>query len=284
MKKRLISCNTRQQVFISFFKKNYFLFIFIACIGFVGIFVFNKIFISKPTYIYAKVKVGQGMWWANTMQPNLWFIEAIQNAYKHSNQTYSETAKILDVTYYPYYGSVQSNINGQYQYSVYTVLRLKVSKVEGSGTYNFNRETIGIGSPIDLEFPNIQFSGTIIDLSEQPIKEQYEEKIIYLTKRIPYPWEYDQIEVGDKQTNGERIVFEILNKTTENELNTTLLQQGTFINSNINLFTVKAKILVKKVDNQLVFGEESIIAQGKLLFGVATDKFTFTDYYITKVE
>ena len=160
---------------ITFIKKNYFLIIFAGCIGFVGVVAFYKLFISKPTYVYAKVKVGQGLWWATTQRPSLWFVRAIEQANEQKELTGKTLAKILNVTYYPYYGS------GQYE--TYITAQLKVSKVGGTGTYNFNRETIGVSSSIDLEFSNVQFSGTIIDLSETPIKDSYVEKTIYLTKK-----------------------------------------------------------------------------------------------------
>lgn len=47
--------------FVPILKKHYFLLILIGCVGFVCFVAFYKIFISKPTYIYAKVKVGQGL-------------------------------------------------------------------------------------------------------------------------------------------------------------------------------------------------------------------------------
>jgi hypothetical protein len=202
-------------------------------------------------------------------------VKAIQEAKEQKDLTGKPVAKILNVTYYPYYGGGQ--------YDVYITAKLKVSQV-GKSTYSFNRETVGVSAPIDLEFPNVQFSGTIIAVSEKPFTDEYIEKIIYLTKRIPLPWEYEQIEVGDSQMNGNQKVFEILDKTSGDESNTTVLQQGTLVNSNINLFSIKAKILVKKVDNQYIFGEEVIIAPGKVLMAVGTDKFTFSDYYIMKIE
>lgn len=266
--------------FINFLKKNYFLLIFVGCIGFVGVVSFYKLFISKPTYVYAKVKVGQGMWWASTQKPSLWFVKAIQQAKEQKDLTGKPVATVTDVAYYPY--TLSSSLSGQYD--VYVTVQLKVSSVGNKGTYNFNRETIGVSSPIDLEFPNVQFSGTIIALSEKPFKETYVDKIMYLTKRIPFPWEYEQIVVGDNQMSGKQTMFTILDKFYGEASDTTLLQQGTLVNTSMTMFTVKARIRVKKVDDQYIFGEEYGIAPGKLLQGVATRDFTFTDYYITKVE
>lgn len=272
--------SSKFQVLLTFIKQNYFLLIFVGCIGFVGVVSFYKLFIAKPTYVYAKVKVGQGMWWASTQKPSLWFVKAIQEAKEQKDLTGKPVVTLLGVTYYPY--TLSQALAGQYD--VYVTVKLKVSAVGKKGTYNFNRETIGVSAPIDLEFPNVQFSGTIIALSEQPFIEKYEYKMVYLTKRIPYPWEFEQIKIGDVQQIGKREVFRILDVYSGGISESTLLQQGTLISAQTNSYTVKSQILVKHEDGQYIFGEEYPIAPGKLLQGVATNNFTFTDYYITKIE
>ena len=215
------------------------------------------------------------MWWASTQKPSLWFVKAIQQAKEQKDLTGKPLVSMIDVSYYPYYSN---------QYDVYVTVKLKVSSVGKKETYNFNRETIGVSSPIDLEFPNVQFSGTIIELSKIPFKDTFENRVIYLSKRIPLPWEYEQIVIGDKQLSEKVSVFKVLDKSYGDIVDTTILQQGTLLNSSANMFTVKAQIRVKKVDGQYIFGEEYPIAPGKVLLGVATDNFTFSDYYIVKVE
>lgn len=268
--------SSKFKVLLSILKQNYLLLIFVGCIGFVGVVSAYKLFVVKPTYIYAKIKVGQGMWWASTQKPSLWYVKAIQSAGEQKDLTGKTVAKIMNVVYYPYWASGQ--------YDVYVSVKLKVSKVGNKGTYNFNRETIGVSAPIDLEFPTVQFSGTVIALSEKPFQDIYVEKTVYLTKRIPLPWEYEQIEVGDSQTNGKQTVFTIIGKSLGSEADTTVLDQGTLMNSNISLFVVKAKILVRKVENQFLFGEESVIIPGKAPSSIGTDKFAFTDYSVLKLE
>ncbi|MCX6732684.1 MAG: hypothetical protein NTV98_04045 [Candidatus Roizmanbacteria bacterium] len=261
-----------------FLKKNYFLLIFAGCIGFVGLFAFYKIFISKPTYIYVKVKVGQGLWWASTQRPNIWLVRAIEQAKEKKDITGKPLIKILNVSYYPYYGS------GQYE--VYVTARIMVSMVGSTNTYNFNRETIGISSPIDFELPNTQFSGTIIDMSDQPIKENNVEKIIYLTKKYTYPWEFDEIELGDSFSNGKQIIFEILDKA-KGETNEVLTNEiGKLISTDSETYRyiiIKAKIQVKEIDNKLFFAEELTISPGRGL-GFITDHSTLNDYFVSKVE
>ncbi|GIW63855.1 MAG: hypothetical protein KatS3mg091_657 [Patescibacteria group bacterium] len=164
---------------MSFLKKiwkflvdNYFISIFIACIGFVAVVSVYKLFFVKPTYVYAKVKVGQGLWWASTQKPSSWYLEAFQNVIKtkesENDLSGNPQSQILSMRYYPTY--IQN------QYDVYLIMKLKVSKLGKTGKYNFKRSSIGVSSPVDFEFPSVQFSGTIIDISEKPIKDKLSRK------------------------------------------------------------------------------------------------------------
>jgi hypothetical protein len=253
---------------IFFLKRNLLLFAFTTCFAFIGIVAFYKIFASKPTYIYAKIKVGQGMWWANTQKPSLWFVRAVQKASEAKDLIGRPIVSVLNVSYYPYIPS--STLSVPYdQYDIYVTVKLKVSSDGKKDIYTFNRDIIGVSSPITLEFPNVQFSGTVISLSRTPLQDKYIKKTIYLTKYSPRSWEYEQIFPGDSQSDGKQMIFKILDKSYD-ELYTTL--------------TVRALIQVKDVNDQYIFGEEYVVAPGKILQGVATKNFTFTDYYITKVE
>ena len=55
-----------------FFLDNWFLSIFFACIAFVGIISFYKLFVKKENFVYARVKMSQGLWWASTQRPPSW--------------------------------------------------------------------------------------------------------------------------------------------------------------------------------------------------------------------
>lgn len=276
MKQKLETWNLKRETFLSFLKKHYFLLILVGCIGFVGLTAFYKIFISKPTYIYAKVKVGQGLWWATTQKPSSWYVQAIQNAGEQHDLIGTAKATLLNTVYYP------SWTNGQYD--VYTTLRLKVSK--GASGYIFNRETIGVSTPIDLEFPTVQFSGTVVALGRQPFHEQYEDKIVYLSKKYAYPWEYDQIQIGDSFSNGQDTIFKLLDKA-KGETNEVLFNdQGKLISSETETYRyiiVKAKIKVKKAGGEYIFGEEYSLTPGRNI-PLVTNNLSYNDYIITKVD
>lgn len=274
---------------MSFLKKiwkflvdNYFISIFIACIGFVAVVSVYKLFFVKPTYVYAKVKVGQGLWWASTQKPSSWYIEAFQNVIKtkesENDLSGNLQSQILSMRYYPTY--IQN------QYDVYLIMKLKVSKLGKTGKYNFKRSSIGVSSPVDFEFPSVQFSGTIIDISEKSIKDKLVEKEIVLAKRNSDPWEYEVIEIGDYYFDGKEKVFEIIDKSARD---TYVLTSETFRSYPIaepelrKYIFVKAKIKVKQEGVKLIFGEEQILSVGQSI-NIVTNKFVFQNYRVAEIK
>jgi len=262
---------------LKFFINNYFLSIFFACIAFVGLVSIYKLFFVKPTYVYVKVKVGQGLWWASTQKPSIWFVKNFKKGDKELDLTRKPIAEILSVRYYPTYLPNQ--------HDVYLLIKLKVTKM-GSGKYNFKRSAIGVGAPVDFEFPKVQFSGTIIELSEKPIKEIYQEKTIIITKRNANPWEYDSIKVGDFYFDGQEKVAEILEKNAKNTqtlISDALGNYPDIAPEQRKYIFVKLKIKGKIKDNKFVFAEEQIITPGKTI-NLTTQNFQFQDYVVAKME
>src|SRR3989338_4596739 len=96
--------------FTKFAIDNYFISIFLACIAFVVLVSGYKLFFTKPAYIYVRVKVGQGLWWAQTQKPGSWFLEAIKRAKEEKDLIGQPAVQILSVTYYPWYGSGQYDV------------------------------------------------------------------------------------------------------------------------------------------------------------------------------
>jgi len=270
---------------IRFLIDNYFLSIFFACIAFVALISIYRLFFVKPIYVYAKVKVGQGLWWASTQKPSIWFVKNFKKGDQELDLTGRPIAQILSVRYYPVSVLSQYVYN---QYDIYLLMKLKVSKM-GSGKYNFKRSAIGVGAPVDFEFPKVQFSGTIIELSEKPIEEKYQEKTIYLLKPFAYPWEYEAIKIGDKYFDGQENVVEILDKQIDesNYVSPIFKSQNNYLNleSGQKIFNLQVKLKIKGQikDNQFVFGEEQIITSGKTIY-LTTQNFQFQDFLIINLE
>ncbi|MEK7110163.1 MAG: hypothetical protein AAB876_02985, partial [Patescibacteria group bacterium] len=150
----------------------------------------------------------------------------------------------------------------------------------------FARSTIGVGAPVDFEFPSSQFSGTIIDLSIKPIKDKYIDKIVYLSKPFAYSWEYEAIKIGDKFFDGEENVIEILDKSSGEEFSINSSYKGVIDQSFSQTrrdVMIKIKIKGKISDGKFVFGNDQIISPGKTVY-LSTDNFSFTDYLVSKVE
>lgn len=245
---------------------NYFISLFIAAILFVGVVSTFKLFFSRPTYIYAKVKMGQGLWWVAS-RPNLWFAKSVKNGDEQKDLLGKPLATVLEVRYYPY--SVTNTLNvgdSSNFYDVYIVFKLRVGKNGKTGTYSFNRSAIGTGSAVDFELPSAQFSSTVIAMSEKPFGDRYIDKVVYLTKEGAAQWEYDAVTPGDKYFDGNRDVFEVLDKRYEGKI-----------------LTVKTKMALKEQDGTLIFGEEQVMSPGKVL-NITTPHFAFTNFVIGKIE
>jgi hypothetical protein len=263
-----------------FLVDNYFLAIFFAAIAFVGVVSIYKLFFVKPTYVYVKVKVGQGLWWASTQKPSIWFIEGLKKAQNMAEKelTGQPSAKILSVRYYPWWGSNQ--------YDVYLVMKLKVNRQGKTGKYNFKRSAIGVAAPVDFEFPSVQFSGTITQISEKPIEDKLIEKTVILTKRAAEPWEYDSIKIGDFYFDGKEKVFTIVDKTAKETqtLTTDIFGNYPDINPETKKYIfLKAKIKARKEGNGLLYGEEQLISVGKNL-NIATNNLLLENYKVASIE
>lgn len=265
-----------------FARENYLISILAVIILFVGALSIYRLTFSKHTYIYAKVKLGQGLWWAGGQKPSSWLANSIKKGDKEGNLLRQPIAEVLSVRYYPWFISDQ--------YDVYLTLKLRVNLISKAKKYNFKRNTLGVGSPIELELSSSQVSGTVIDLSENPFEDKYIEKTVILTKQYAYPWEFDGIKTGDKYFDGENNVFEIIDKalgegsyvfspqrtTTSSIISQSLAEQRQTI-------TVKAKVRAKESGNQLIFGEEQKLFVGKTLI-ISTPTFNFQDYIVGKIE
>jgi len=259
-------------------KNNLLILVIISCIGFVGLVSVYRMFIQKPTYVYVRVKVGQGYWWASTQKPSLWYVRAIQAAKEEKDLKGEPIAKILRVAYYPWYGSNN--------FDIYVTLQLKVSQTGKKGTYSFKRDTIAVSAPIDLEFPNVQFSGTITALSDKPFEQNLTDKTVYLTKKYTYPWEYDTIQIGDYFNDGNGKVVEVLEKAKGETSEVLVNELGKLLPAQTETYQyihLKVLLRLRPQNDQWIYGEEIIVSPGRG-FGFVTNNFTFNDYVVAKIE
>lgn len=263
---------------------HYLILIFVLSIGFVTVISVYKLFISKPCYVYVRVKVGQGLWWASTQKPSIWLLNAIKLTKVEKDLTGQPIASILKIFYYPHILSVNNENYQNNQFDIYVDLKIKVVKL-GSGLYNFKRSTIGIGSPIDLEFAKAQFAGTIIKINENPIKDTYVAKTIYITKPYAYPWEFDAIQIGDTYYNGEHRILEVIDKNYSDSTFVLTTQERVVnpVSERREYIIVKLKMKGIIESGNFIYGEEQVILPGHKV-ELSTDHFTFFDYFVLRIE
>ncbi len=81
--------------------ENYFIMIFVAIVLFVGGVSAYKLFYTKATFVYAKVKLGQGLWWAGGQKPSSWLATSIKTGDVEKDLVGKPIAEVLAVRYYP---------------------------------------------------------------------------------------------------------------------------------------------------------------------------------------
>lgn len=164
--------------------------------------------------------------------------------------------------------------------------KVKVTKIGSTGKYNFKRSTIGVGSPIDLEFSTVQFSGTIIQLSTKPIQDHYVKRTVILEKKNAFPWEYDAIQIGDRYFNGKTNTLEIVSKQATDTYTITSDAYGNCLVGNNELrryIRVKVTLQGQMVNNQFVYAEDQVVIPGRdMTFGASN--FVLNNYTIVVVE
>ncbi len=259
------------------------IFLFIIVCALTLVFALFKSTASETQYIYVKVKVSQGFWWASTSKPSPWYAKAIKKGDIEYNILGKPTAEILEVRYYSVFSKNEPTEN---KYDIYLTIKLAADYNNRTQKYVFKRSNITISSPIELETQSTQITGTVIDVSEQEFADEYIEKTIFLTKNFAHPWEYEAIKVGDSYFDGEEIVFEVLgkNQVATSEIKTDYY--GNLLPSTIDAtshIVIKAKVKVRIDNEELLFGEERILNSGARLT-VNTSIFNYSDFVVGKIE
>jgi hypothetical protein len=261
----------------SLLKQHAFLTIFLFIICVIGCVALLKILKDNSRDLYVKVKVSQGLWWAYTQQPNLWYVQNIKQGMKQTNLSGKIEAEIVDMRYYP---SADHN-----QYDVYLIIKAQANKNSRTGIYTIDRQNVVTASPIEFTFPETLVTGTVMDISTKPFTDKYIEKTLIIEKGFAPLWEFDSIPVGDKYFDGKEVVATVLDRSSSDTFGLVtsggeLYPMGITPQKKIRI-TLKVK--VKKELNQLVLYESNVVQPGKIL-NIATDNFRFVDYRIVSIK
>jgi len=240
----------------------------------IAVFRFSR---TKPTYLYVEIKMGQGLWWAQTAKPSIWFIKALQPGEKEIDLFGKTTAELLAVRYYPY----ESN-----QYNIFIYAKIRGSYNKKTNKFLFKNLPIATGAPIELDFPKAQISGSIIDINKQPSNDKSDYKIVYLTKKFANPWEYQAIKVGDRYFDGVENVFEVINKETTDTSIITPDSFGNMTSETVeprNYIIIKGRMKLKYKYGQLIYGEDQPVKIYSRL-NLFTERMELTDFLISAIE
>jgi hypothetical protein len=262
--------------------KDYLVFTLIgASVFLAAVISFGKVFTQKSNYLYVRVKIDQGLWWIRSQKPSSWYIDSVKVGEKEYSLLGKPVAEILSIRYYPFLGENEQKIT----YDIFLDLKLAVEK-NYSGSYLFKRGPLNVGSPVDIEFPSIRITGSVIKISEKPFKETYVEKTVTLTKKFAFPWEFEAIKIGDTYFDGTDKVVKIIDKKALTTRNIDADLFGNILPSSLEkrkYIRIKAKLKLLKRDGKLIFGEEQVIKKGGPLY-FATEENFFTGFVITDIK
>lgn len=251
--------------------------IFIGIVVFVGLIILQKLVSAKDETVYAKVKVSQGLWWASTAKPSVWLATSFKEGMVETDLTGKPVVEVLSVKSYPWWNSEA--------YDIYLTVRIKASKNERTNVITFKRAPIAVGTPIDLEFPEVQVSGTIMELSETPFVENKVTRTVTLEKKYANRWEADAIEIGDTFYDGVVTVAEILEKhvVPSSEVYVRVGNGDPFSTNDTYKVVLTVRLQLQSHNNELIYREEQPIQIGRNL-NLQTKKMVFQDYIITSIK
>lgn len=187
-------------------KRNFIITIIVLVLFVVGIIVFFKLITGKKETVYARVKVSQGLWWANTLKPSYWMVSSVKDGDTEINLTGKPVVEVLEVRSYPV------NYIPSGQYDTYLDLKMYVDKNNSTGDYMYKRSPLKIGSAVDFQLTKVTISGTVIELSAKPLSYVREKKIISLKKREMKLSDYESIQMGESYFDGEETILKVLDK------------------------------------------------------------------------
>ena len=255
-----------------------FLGILVLTLGFLGL----RQLSSKTNWVWAKVKVSQGLWWASTQKPPLWLPQAIGKGDGEYNLFGSPIVEVEEVRSYPAGDNEKED-----RFNIYLTVKVAADYSSSQKKFTFKNSALAVGAPIELELGNSLVSGTVIGVSSAPFEQKYVERKVTLRKIPAFSWEYSAIKIGDEFSDGVDIVFKVLSKNIlgwanvskslgENRFQT--LPGGSTFE-----IAVTAKMKLRDVGGALIFGEEKLFRPGAV-FSVATLNFDYRDFEVVSVE
>ena len=165
------------------------------------------------------------------------------------------------------------------------LVKLKVTKNERTGVYNFKRNALGVGTPVDFDFSDVIVSGTVMRLSDELITNAFVEKTITVEKNFAYTWEYNAIQIGDTYFDGKDTVFEIIDKKASPTAYLTQDSRKQYPGSTDarNHVRVTAKVKGMVENGSFVYAFEQVLKSGRIV-NITTNNFVFTDYMLVSIQ
>jgi len=243
----------------------------------------SQFFLREGEWIEIKVYSGPGNWWWVTPPPPYWLAQAINVGDKEYDSWGRVAAEILEVKVYPT-AAQNRETSGASDRDISLKVKLKATRTK-SGGINFKRKPLEVGMPITLDVGKVMITGSVTWIEGQTEPEKIE-RIIEVKGYRRFPWEVEAIKIGDKMTDGNEIIAEILDKKDElAEMVVTTDAGNVFLRREPTRrdITVKFRVKGTEENGEFIFREEQVVKAGKRIF-IQTQNYDFSElYYVSKV-
>lgn len=269
----------------TFFSPLTLILIFIIIIGITGFYAFSNKIAKPKAEIYLKMKLSQGLWWSSSSNPPIWLADSVKPGDIEKDLFGNDIATVINKTYYS-----SEPLKFPNQYEVYITLKLATKQDQGTNKYRYKRNTLAVGSPINVDLASATVTGSVMAISDSPFQEEYLTKKITLINLYGYysdsPNEYDNIKIGDEYFDGQSTAFKITNKYLGPRLTAFADNNGRQVINQLKVnqhIFIDAEIKVKQIDNMFFYGEEQRVTPGANL-NIQTNSLDLTKYTVVSLN
>lgn len=199
-----------------FGKYDIFLPLFFIILVTMGIFI-ARVLLQKDEYVTVELFASGGEWFWNNPDPPYWLIDPLQAGAKEFDPQGNTLVEVLEV---------QKFENGDRK-MLWMKVRLKVSKLNNSGQYQFRREPLQVGSLVYVAPNNIKVFCNVMWIEGMDELRVESERVVTITNLGADKFTSEFIQVGDVMRDDDgNILAEIIDKKIEQAQMVTADQYG----------------------------------------------------------
>lgn len=179
--------------------------ILIFLLAFAFLFFLAFYFKERPTWVKAGIKISSPHWWSKDTIPPYWLADTIKIGDKEIGIFNQVVVQVEDVQVFE---------TTKERKDVYLTVKLRANYNKRIDRYVYKGQPVEVGSPIELHLGKTFVQGLVTFVANK--EEKLEEFVITGKVINKFPWEVENIKVGDKMKDGqERVIAEVIDRKIE---------------------------------------------------------------------